>query len=357
VAKPAALVARNLHKSFPSGFALSVDELTLAQGGLYSFVGPNGTGKTVLFEALSLLSPADQGTVELLGERIFPGRSGWHLARRRIAMVLEEPYPFRGTVAENVAYGLRARGVRARERERRVDRALALLGLSALAGTDSQRLSGGEVQRLAIAQALVLETDVLLLDEPTAHVDAHYVGAIERLLGELRRSGAATVLLATHDLEQAYRLSDEIFVLVEGTVQKHAPENCFLGSVAEVDGQAWFESRSGLRFQVPPGRVCGARVVVDPASILISRESVRSSGRNRLVGTVQAVEGEGPTVQLHLSVDGAQLAARVTRESVPELTLAQGAQVYLTFRATGVRVYEHPASAVGHGRGEAQGAT
>ena len=357
MAEPAALVVRNLRKSFPTGFTLSVDELALERGGVYGFVGPNGAGKSVLFEALSLLSRADEGTVELFGETIFPGRAGWHVARRRMAMVLEEPYTFRGTVAANIAYGLGARGVRGRERDRRVDRALAVLGLGPLAGTDSRHLSGGQAQRLALAQALVLETDVLLLDEPTAHVDAEHVGAVERLLAELRSSRASTVLLATHDLEQAYRLSDGIFVLTQGLVRKHTPENYFLGSIAEIDGQAWFESWSGLRFPVPPGRIGGARVFVDPESILVSRQPVRSSGRNRLVATVQAVEGEGRTVQLRVSVNGVQLTSLLMGELVGDLALVPGDRVCLTFAATGVHVYEHSAFGAGPGRGEAHGAT
>jgi tungstate transport system ATP-binding protein len=211
-----ALRARRLRKSFPTGFVLSVEELALTRGGFYGFVGPNGSGKTVLFEALALVAPPDEGEVELFGRAIFPDRRGWERVREQMALVMQRPYLFRGNLAENVAYGLRVRGVRRREREHRVQAALASLGLDELARTDVRHLSGGERKRTAIAQALVLEPEVLLLDEPTAHVDDQHARGLEALLGERCRDRHTTVLLSTHDLEQAYRLSDEVFLLLEG---------------------------------------------------------------------------------------------------------------------------------------------
>ncbi len=334
-----ALRARDLRKSFPTGFTLEVEELTLRPGGFYGFVGPNGAGKTVLFEALSLLAPPDEGEVELQGERIFPQAGGWRRTRREMALVMQSPYLFRGTVQQNVAYGLRARGVRGEELTRRVQTALARLGLGAIAGTDIRHLSGGEVQRAAIARALVLVPEVLFLDEPTAHVDAEHACTIEKLLQELRRETRMTVLLSTHDLEQAYRLSDEIFVLVAGRLQPHAAENCFVGTVTVADGRCWFECRPGLRFQVLAERSGPARVFVDPCSILISRQPLRSSGPNRLTGTVRAVEGEGTTMRMRVATDGAELTACLSRKSALELGVMPGERVHLTFKVAGVRVY------------------
>jgi molybdopterin-binding protein len=337
--EPVVLVARKLRKSFPTGFTLAVGELTLGRGGVYSFVGPNGAGKTVLFEALSLLAPPDTGVIELDGESIFPGNGGARRTRQKMAMVMQRPYLFRGTVAENAGYGLRARRMNRREVARRVATTLERLGLAALARTDVNHLSGGQAQRVALARALVLEPEVLLLDEPTAHVDAQHGGAVERLLDELRREGCMTVLLSTHDLEQAYRLSDEVFLLVDGTLKRHAPQNCFLGTVTQADGQYWFAASSGLRLRVLAQRAGRARVFIDPRGILLSREPLRSSGRNSLPATVRSLEGEGRAMLVRVSADGAELTARVTRESVSKLALVPGESVHLTFKATGARVY------------------
>jgi len=336
-----ALRVWNLRKSFsPSAnFTLRVEKLDLNAGGLYGFVGPNGAGKTVLFEALSLVAPPDEGEIELHGERIFPRGADGRRLRRQMALVMQKPYLFRGTVESNVAYGLRARGLGKKERNERVSAALLRMGLAHLARRDVRHLSGGEVQRVAIARALVLEPRVLLLDEPTAHVDAEHAGAIEAFLQELHHNGGVTVLLSTHDLEQAYRLSDEIFLLVEGALQRHAPENCFLGTVTLEDGRSWFEGRTGLRVQVLGQESGPARIFIDPRSILLSREPLRSSGRNRLTGTVRAVEGEAKTLRVRVAAGGAELAAYVTRESAAELGLLPGEQVHMTFKVTGARVY------------------
>ncbi len=334
-----ALRARRLRQSFTTGFTLEVDDLLLREGELYSFVGPNGAGKTVLLEALSLLRPPEEGELHLFGERIFPDAGGWALARQQMAFALQQPYLFRGTVWENVEYGLRARGVARAQRTARVPAALERLGLGRLAATDGRHLSGGEAQRVAIARALVLETPVLLLDEPTAHVDAQHESVIEELLRDLRRQGRTTILLSTHDLEQARRLSDEIFVLVGGKLRQHAPENCFVGTVTRENGRWWFERRPGLRLRVLTERPGPSRIFIDPASILVSREALRSSGRNRLRGTVRAVEGTGPTVRVRLATNGTELVVSVTPESARELGLMPGELIHVTFKATGVRVY------------------
>ena len=227
--KSVALRAGGIRKSFPTGFTLAVEELVLEGGGFYGFLGPNGAGKTVLFETLSLLTPPDEGEIELLGECIFPAGVGRQQDRRQMTMVIQQPYLFRGTVQGNVAYGLRARGIGRREIATKVEGMLERMGLSGLARTSVRHLSGGEVARVAIARALVLEPAVLLLDEPTAHVDAEQVATVEGLLQELRREQRMTVLLSTHDREQAYRLSDEVFLLLSGRLQRPAAENALLG--------------------------------------------------------------------------------------------------------------------------------
>lgn len=337
-----ALRVRGLRRSFPTGFTLRVEHLRLPRGSLCWLVGPNGAGKTVFLEALALLEPPQAGEVELLGERIFPGMGGRRRARLKMALVMQKPYLFRGTVAENVAYGLRVRGVARAERRRRVAAVLERLGLARLAQTDVRHLSGGQVQRVALARALVLEPEVLLLDEPTAHLDPEHAEAIEGLLGELRRDGRMTLLVSGHDLEQAYRLADEIYLAADGVVRPHTPPNCFLGTVVRLDGRSWFESPSGLRLRVVAERAGRARVLIDPGSILVSRRPLPSSGRSSIAAAVEAVEREDGAFRVRLSAAGGRLLARVTGESVSELALEPGARVHLTFKAAGTRVYVLP---------------
>ncbi len=210
-----AVAARGLARSFPGGFRLAVENLTLSAGGIYGFAGPNGSGKTTLLETLGLLAAPDAGELEILGRKVAPGTVPRE-ARLRIAFVMQKPYLFRGTVAGNIAYGLAARRVPAKARESRIRDAMEIMGLTLLAGADTRLLSGGETQRVALARALALETPILVLDEPAAHLDDEYRGRLEERIADLR--GRTTVLFSSHDPSAAGRVCDRVFVLENGSI-------------------------------------------------------------------------------------------------------------------------------------------
>jgi tungstate transport system ATP-binding protein len=148
---------------------LDVPALDVGEGDLLAVIGPNGSGKSTLLRVIGLLEAPTTGEVRFRGERV--GRAHRLQVRRRMASAFQEPLLADTTVFENVALGLRFRGVPRSERRRRVERWLAGLGVAALAGRRAPTLSGGEAQRVALARALVLEPEVLLLDEPFAALD------------------------------------------------------------------------------------------------------------------------------------------------------------------------------------------
>ena len=195
------------------GFVLEVDALELCAGEVLAVLGPNGAGKSTLLRALAGLEAPERGRVEA------------H-ASGPVAMVFQRPVLLAGSVAWNVGLPLWGEGVPRAERRRRVARALAHFGLEALAARRAATLSGGEMRRVALAQAFVREPAVLLLDEPFDDLDA---GAQERLSLDLREAIAATgvaVALVTHDLRHAMLLADRIAVLLGGRLaQVGATEN------------------------------------------------------------------------------------------------------------------------------------
>jgi tungstate transport system ATP-binding protein len=159
-------------------------------------MGPNGSGKSTLIRVLGLLERPAAGTVRIRGVPM--DGSATLEARRQIATVLQQPWLADMTVAENVALGLRFRGVSAAERERRVQPWLERLGVAHLLDRDARRLSGGEAQRVALARALVLEPAVLLLDEPFAALDAETAGAIRARVKSLVKSRRWHTILVSH---------------------------------------------------------------------------------------------------------------------------------------------------------------
>jgi tungstate transport system ATP-binding protein len=195
---------------------LDIAALRFGQGELTAIVGPNGAGKSTLLKLLAFLDRPDKGTVHFRGEPT--SHMDFSKLRRQVTLVEQTPLLFRGTVLMNVAYGLKVRDVPKKDWAGRVATALTRVDLAGFENRAAQELSGGETQRVAIARALVFGPEVLLLDEPTAGVDAARVEMVENLITELHGANGASIFFSTHDLSQAQRLTQRVIHLVDGKV-------------------------------------------------------------------------------------------------------------------------------------------
>jgi tungstate transport system ATP-binding protein len=205
--------------SYRVGNANRVDDvdLDLAPHSLTVVMGPNGAGKSLLLRLL-------HGLIEPTGGQVFwGGRPLNQELRRRQAMVFQRPVLLRRSVAANVRFVMRLRGVDSAERVRD---ALDEVGLADRARQPARLLSGGEQQRLALARALAIEPQVLFLDEPTANLDPFSMAAIESIIARVHERGTKIVLV-THDLGQARRLADDVIFLNRGRLVEHSPADRF----------------------------------------------------------------------------------------------------------------------------------
>ena len=191
-------------------------DLTLGAGGLTAVIGPNGSGKTSLLRLMHGLRPAQ-------------GRVRWAVpeaeARPRQAYVFQRPVVLRRSVAANLAYPLRLRGMRRDDARARAEAQAAAFGLGAALDQNAASLSGGELQRLALARALITEPEVLFADEPCAALDGRATREIEARLADA--AARATVVLATHDMGQARRIASRVLFLLHGRVYEDAPAAAF----------------------------------------------------------------------------------------------------------------------------------
>jgi len=207
----------SIRKCYGSNVALDIEELTIAEGRLYTLTGANGAGKSTLLSVLAFLEPPTSGEIFYAGKRVDWNPGSMEEYRRKVTLLHQSPYLFGGTVYDNVAFGLKARGVQEEALQRRVDKALDDVGLQGFRDRKARELSGGEAQRVAMARALVLEPEILLLDEPLANIDRGTTALLETVIASLPARGT-TVVMITHDPEQPDRLNGESILLEGGKV-------------------------------------------------------------------------------------------------------------------------------------------
>ena len=200
-------------KSYGSIAALRGVSMEIYRGRILAVVGSSGAGKTTLLRILAGLETPSSGEVLLDGTKTNQSK-----LREKATMVFQRTVVFNTTVFDNVAYGLRIRSLPEEDIKSQVKRVLKMVGLENFERRKARRLSGGEQQRVSLARALVLKPEILLLDEPTANLDPANAFIIERTIAEAQRTANQTIIMATHNLDQARRLSDEVAHMLSGEV-------------------------------------------------------------------------------------------------------------------------------------------
>jgi putative ABC transport system ATP-binding protein len=213
------LRAEHLGRSVPGKILVADATFDVHRGETLAIVGPSGSGKTSLLRLLNRLDEPTSGT------EFLDGTDYRQLAppdlRRRVGMVMQRPYLFPGTVAENLRFGPRQRGEEMPDD--RVDKLLAGVGLVGYAARNVANLSGGEAQRVSFARTLANVPEVLLLDEPTSALDDDAKAEVEGLMQKIVRERGLTCVLVTHDSAQAARLAKRALLLEAGRIVRDGP--------------------------------------------------------------------------------------------------------------------------------------
>lgn len=206
----------NLTKVYGEKKVLDVPELNLEEGSITGIIGPSGAGKSTLLYILNGLEKATSGKIVFDGKEL-KGDPDIE-TRRQMSMVFQKPTVFSTTVYENVAYSLKLRGVNKGETADKVLELAKLIGLEDKLKQKAVTLSGGEAQRLSLARAIIHRPKVLLLDEPTANLDPANVAMIEKLILHAKTEYKTSVVVITHNMFQARRLSEKLVFLLSGSI-------------------------------------------------------------------------------------------------------------------------------------------
>jgi molybdate transport system ATP-binding protein len=329
--------------------------LTVEAGEVVALLGPNGAGKTTLLRAVAGLVPFRSGHVRLDGNLLEDTTTHEYVPteRRPIGFVFQDYLLFPHlTVLENVAFGLRSRGVSGRVAAERATRWLDRVGLQRYARARPAELSGGQRQRVALARALAPDPRLLLLDEPLAALDATTRADVRRDLKRHLESFEGVRLLVTHDPLEAVALADRLVVMEEGhlvqtgtaaEVTEH-PRSQYVADLVGVNllrGEADHGSvklASGQVVAAAGAEVGDVFVVVHPRAVAIHRTHPEGSPRNVWPGRASSIELMGNRVRVRIDGD-VSLVAEVTPAALKDLNLVEGGNVWLSFKATDVGVY------------------
>lgn len=317
---------------------LDVPDFSLEKGQIHGLVGPNGSGKTTLLSIMSLILRPTQGEVYFEGSLVRYGNHSLRAAQRRMTMVIQAPYLFNTSVAKNVAYGLRSRGISKRICDGKAKEILELVGLKGFEKRGARQLSGGETQLVALARALVLDPVVVFLDEPTGNIDARHVHRFERLILRIHKERNTTVVMTTHNLSQAYRLTESVFSLFEGSLVTSTMHNLFSGEILQTEDGPCFDT-GAIRIWIVPdtGVLYATHVSIDPENIIASGEPFASSARNQFQGTVMQIIEQGGRILLKVQSQET-FTIQITDRSLRNMRLTVGSRVYLTFKASSVKL-------------------
>jgi len=314
---------------------LAIEDISIPEASIIGLIGPNGSGKSTLLKLLGFIEEPSYGSILFKGQKVVPYSSE---IRFKVTLLTQEPYLLQRTVFENIAYGLKIRGD-TKELNKRVEEALALVGLApeSFARRRWSDLSGGEAQRVALAARLVLKPEVLLLDEPTASVDADSARLIRDASLTAREEWGATILVATHDWQWLFETCDSVRHLLHGRL--------FRGGLGCAVPGPWKFSKEGFlqkeledgQCLIAPTPLEGKQVaILDPARLRVAlpgKVPLLKWNINSLKGYVSRLflEKNGEIVQTAIKVAELVVAIRLERKQVELLKLYPGREVIILY--------------------------
>jgi tungstate transport system ATP-binding protein len=338
---------------------LRIPSFSLKDKDVVTIVGPNGSGKTTLLLALACLLKPVSGRISYRGE-VLDSHDAIFRFRRKISMVFQDPLLFDTTVYNNVAAGLKLRGLPKNDLKERVQKYLKMFGIEHLADRSARKLSGGESQRTSLARAFAIEPEIIFLDEPFSALDPPTRHALVHDLDKVLKETGTTTVMVTHVEFEALNLSGRIVVMNGGRiVQTGSPSAVmnnpldefvakFVGMEAILNGKVLEFENGFLVISVLGKRIYAlgqgkpedeVNCCVRPENVVV--ETLDSSGgsenRNVFAGHITHVYSMGPFLKLSLDC-GFPLISLVTRDAFAELGLAEGKRIYASFKPASVHV-------------------
>ena len=329
-------------------FSLIDINLTVRENEFFILMGPTGAGKTVLLEAVAGLIPVKSGKIVIGNTNV----TKLPPERRGISIVYQDYALFpHFSVRENITYGLHFHRVGKQEQKQRLKRLVDQLNLPHLLHRRPSTLSGGELQRVSLARALIIEPSVLLLDEPLSALDPGFREEIRMHLKQLHSASGVTFIMVTHDFAEALSLAETAAVIHNGKIEQSGsisdifekPRSTFVADFVGIKNIFFVEYKKSAALTgdlvIETGREwpeSHGYIAIRPEDIVLSGSPFASSMRNSFHGKVESVSDKGFFYEIGVRVGKVFFTSLITKKSLYELRINEGTDVYLAFKATAI---------------------
>ena len=322
---------KNLVKQYESRKVLDLDRLSIEKGNVYGLYGPNGAGKTTLLEILAFILKPDEGELFFSSNKVHYRNPDLFRHRRGVVLVQQHPVLFTTTVYKNVEFPLKIRKIKKSMRQKIVFELLSLVGMTSFHKASGNTLSGGETQRVAIAQALACSPDVILLDEPTSSVDLENRAGIENIMRRINREKGISILFTSHDMLQVNRIADKVIYINNGKITGSIHENIFNGTIIQGEKGKYIEILGKFKFPIDTPRHGEVRISIDPMKIKIKRGSdqYKTEGR-QFKGRLKQLTDERDRVRILVDLN-VPLSLLMEKEEYAISELDIGDTVFIEF--------------------------
>jgi len=359
------LEVKNLSKEFYKGDKLVIRVLSninfsVKKGECFVIIGPNGSGKTTLLRLVGLLDSPTHGQILYNNHDLNEiSRKEKVIYRRKFSFVRQKPVVRSTTVFNNIAYGLKIRGIKFDEYKETVEEIIDFIGLKGMENKNARSLSGGEMQRVAIAMNFIISPEIYLLDEVSANLDSMNVKLLEDFIMKIKQNKEETIIMSTHDPLEAIKYADRIAVLNNGQItQIGAPNEIFTAPKDEFTalfvgyenilyGIAELDKSTGLS-QITVGDLIitassqqegDVKVCIRPESIGIVKEPAKNTSyRNTFKGAIENIRELGNICHLIVKCKSEKFLITITELSRKNLQLKLKSEVFINFKATDVKI-------------------